>query len=259
MFTLMRQKASEIRLRSFFLLVCILALVGPVSVFAEEAAPTVAGNAEAIAKVQSHLDFVWTLIAAFLVFFMQAGFAMVETGFTRAKNAVNTNMAAAAGAVSAMITAWVMYGKPEASMTLNGALAGLVAITAGCANVSVTSSVIIGLIAGILVVLSVVFIDKKLKVDDPVGAVSVHGVCGAFGTLAAGLFNAEGFSAKVVGVQLLGIGAAFLWVFPLMYILFKVIEKTIGLRVSAEEEKDGLDVGEHGLEAYPDFTLTGMK
>lgn len=167
--------------------------------------------------------------------------------------AVTTNLAAAAGAVGAMITAWVVLGKPEGSMTLNGAIAGLVAITAGCANVSPLSAVILGFIAGIIVVLSVLFIEKKLKVDDPVGAVSVHGVCGAWGTLAAGIFNIEGFSLSVVGVQLIGIVAAFLWVFPTAFLLFKLIDKTIGLRVSKEEELDGLDVGEHGIEAYPDF------
>jgi Amt family ammonium transporter len=167
--------------------------------------------------------------------------------------AVTTNLAAAAGAVGAMITAWVVLGKPEGSMSLNGAIAGLVAITAGCANVSPLSAVILGFIAGIIVVLSVLFIERTLKVDDPVGAVSVHGVCGAWGTLAAGIFNIEGFSLSVVGVQLLGIVAAFLWVFPTAFILFKIIDKTIGLRVSKEEELDGLDVGEHGIEAYPDF------
>ncbi len=442
-------------IRRIFILWAVLACLGPPLIWAEEAAPTVASNAEAIAAVQTHADFLWTLVAAFLVFLMQAGFAMVESGFTRAKNAVNimmknlmdfsmgtlgywaigfglmfgvsktgwfgtsgfflsdfakegdpwtlafwmfqvvfaataativsgamagrtkfvgylaysvvisaviypifgswawgsllngsgwleglgfidfagstvvhsvggwaalagamvlgprigkytedgiarampghnipfaaigvfllwfgwfgfnagsttaaikdiagiavnTNLAAAAGAVAAMITAWIMFGKPEASMSLNGALAGLVGITAGCANVSTTSSVVIGLVAGVLVVLSVLFIDKVLKVDDPVGAISVHGVCGAWGTLAAGLFDVGGLSAKVIGVQLLGIGAAFLWVFPTAFILFKVISGTIGLRVSEEEEKDGLDVGEHGMEAYPNFSLTGQ-
>jgi len=204
-------------------------------------------------------------LASLGVFILWFGWFGFNPGSTTAANtdiagiAVNTNLAAAAGAVSAMITAWILFGKPEASMTLNGALAGLVAITAGCANVSITSAVVIGLIAGILVVLSVVFIDQRLKIDDPVGAVSVHGVCGAWGTLAAGLFDKAGFSLKVVGVQALGIGSAFLWVFSTAFILFKVIDMTIGLRVTREEEMDGLDVGEHGLEAYPNFSLTGMK
>lgn len=167
--------------------------------------------------------------------------------------AVTTNLSAAAGAIAAMFTAWLTIGKPDGSMALNGALAGLVGITAGCANVSPLSAVIIGLIAGILVVYSVLFIERVLKVDDPVGAISVHGVVGAWGTLAAGLFDVGGFNLSVIGVQAIGIVAAFLWVFPVAFILFKLIDKTIGLRVSEEEEIDGLDIGEHGMEAYPDF------
>jgi Amt family ammonium transporter len=139
-------------------------------------------------------------------------------------------------------------------MSLNGALAGLVGITAGCANVSPTSSVIIGLIAGVLVVFSVLFFDR-IKVDDPVGAVSVHGVCGAWGTLAAGLFNIGGFSTKIIGVQLLGIGAAFIWAFGAAFILFKLIDMTIGLRVSEEDELMGVDIVEHGGHAYNDFQI----
>lgn len=417
--------------------------------FAEDAVQTVAGNAEAISKVQKNADFLWTLVAAFMVFFMQAGFAMVEAGFTRAKNtvniimknlmdmslgaiaywaigfalmfgvsktgwfgttgfflsdyaadkdpwtlafwmfqvvfaataativsgamaertkfvsyliysvvisaliypvfgswawgslykgsgwleglgfidfagstvvhsvggwaalagamvigprigkyvngkakampghsittgalgvfilwfgwygfnagsttaantdtaliAVNTTLAACAGAFGAMIISWIKFRKPDATMTLNGTLAGLVGITAGCANVLPGSAILIGIIAGVIVVLSVVFIDQTLKIDDPVGAVSVHGVCGAWGTLAAGLFNADGVTMKIIGVQLLRMGAAFLWVFPTAFILFKVLKATIGLRASAEEEMEGLDLGEHGLAAYPDF------
>jgi Amt family ammonium transporter len=165
---------------------------------------------------------------------------------------VNTNLAAAAGACTALITSWVKFGKPEVGMTLNGALAGLVAITAGCANVSPASSVIIGAIAGVLVVISVLFIDK-IKIDDPVGAVSVHGVNGAWGTLAAGLFNIGGTTGKIVLVQLVGIGACFFWTFVIAFVMFKIIAATIGLRVSAEEEIEGLDITEHGGEAYPDF------
>ena len=137
-------------------------------------------------------------------------------------------------------------------MSLNGTLAGLVGITAGCANVSPTSSVIIGLIAGVIVVVSVVVLDR-MHIDDPVGAVSVHGVCGAWGTLAAGLFNMEGMTAKIVGVQLAGIGAAFVWAFGVSFILFKVIDMVIGMRVSEEEEMIGLDISEHGAHAYNDF------
>ena len=154
-----------------------------------------------------------------------------------------------------MVISWMKFGKPEVGMSLNGALAGLVGITAGCANVTPGSSIIIGSVAGIIVVYSVVFFDK-IKIDDPVGAVSVHGMCGAWGTLAAGIFDMAGFSLKTVGVQLVGIGACFLWVFPLAFLMFKVIDLTIGLRVSPEEELEGLDWAEHGGTAYPDFEVS---
>lgn len=171
---------------------------------------------------------------------------------------VNTNLAGAAGCVIAMIVSWIKFGKPDVGMSLNGALAGLVGITAGCANVSPTSSVIIGAIAGVIVVFSVVFFDS-IGVDDPVGAVSVHGVCGAFGTLAAGIFNMGGTSVKMIGVQLLGMGVAFLWSFGTSFLLFKAIEATIGLRVSPEEEMEGLDAVEHGGNAYPDFAVSTYR
>lgn len=199
-------------------------------------------------------------MAAVGVFILWLGWFGFNPGSTTAGNTdiamifVNTNLAAAAGAVLAMLTSWVIFKKPEIGMSLNGALAGLVGITAGCANVTPTSSIIIGAIAGVLVVLSVLFFDK-IKIDDPVGAVSVHGVCGAWGTLAAGLFNIEGVTAKIIGVQLTGIGAAFLWAFTAAFILFKVIDMTIGLRVSEEEEMEGLDVSEHGGHSYYDFQM----
>ena len=198
-------------------------------------------------------------LAALGTFILWFGWFGFNAGSTTTANtdialiAVTTNLSAAAGAIAAMFTAWFAIGKPDGSMALNGALAGLVAITAGCANVSPLSAVIIGLIAGVLVVYSVLFVERVLKVDDPVGAVSVHAVCGAFGTLAAGVFDVGGFSWSVVGVQALGVAAAFLWVFPTAFILFKVIDKTIGLRVTADEEMEGLDIGEHGMEAYPEF------
>ncbi|MCG8620028.1 MAG: ammonium transporter, partial [Desulfobacterales bacterium] len=166
---------------------------------------------------------------------------------------VNTNLAAAAGAVLAMIVSWMKFGKPEVGMSLNGALAGLVGITAGCANVTPGSAVIIGAVAGILVVFSVLFFER-IKIDDPVGAISVHGVCGAWGTLGAGIFNIGGTSLKILSVQCIGILACFVWTFAMAYALFKIIDATMGLRVSAEEELEGLDATEHGGNAYPDFT-----
>ena len=166
--------------------------------------------------------------------------------------AVTTTLAAAAGACTAMGATWLKYGKSDIGMTMNGALAGLVGITAGCANVTPLSAVIIGAIAGVLVLFSVLFFDK-IRVDDPVGAISVHGVCGAWGTLAAGLFDSAGFSLKTVGVQLTGIGACFVFAFGVGLIMFKLIDLIIGMRVSKEEEMAGLDYCEHGATAYPDF------
>ncbi len=200
-------------------------------------------------------------LAALGVFILWLGWFGFNPGSTTAASKdiamifVNTNLAAAAGAVLAMFTSWIRIGKPDVGMSLNGALAGLVAITAPCASVTPLSAVIIGAIAGIIVVLSVFFFDK-IKVDDPVGAISVHGVNGAWGTLAAGLFNIGGTSAKIIGVQLLGIGACFVWTFVTAFILFKIIDKTVGLRVTPEEEREGLDYTEHGGNAYPDFEVS---
>ena len=198
-------------------------------------------------------------LAALGVFILWLGWFGFNPGSTTAASKdiamifVNTNLAAAAGCVLAMIVSWMKFGKPEAGMSLNGALAGLVGITAGCANVTPGSAVIIGAVAGILVVFSVLFFDK-IKIDDPVGAVSVHGVNGAWGTLAAGIFNIGGTSLKIISVQCIGILACFVWTFATAYILFKVINATMGLRVSEEEELEGLDSTEHGGHAYPDFT-----
>lgn len=174
--------------------------------------------------------------------------------------AVTTNAAAAAGLAGAMITSWIIFRKPDISMSLNGALAGLVAITAGCANVSIGGALVIGFVAGVLVLFSVLFFDK-MKIDDPVGAISVHGVCGAWGTLAVGLFASPNFGdAKglfygggfsLLGTQIVGILVAFFWAFTASYIVFVILKKTIGVRVSEEEEISGLDVLEHGNEAYP--------
>jgi len=197
-------------------------------------------------------------MAALGVFILWIGWFGFNPGSTTAGNTdtamifVNTNLAACAGCVAGMITSWILFKKPDISMSLNGALAGLVGITAGCANVSPTSSILIGAIAGVLVVFSVITIDR-MHIDDPVGAVSVHGVCGAWGTLAAGLFNIEGLSFTIVSTQVIGIVAAFVWSFGCAFILFKTLKATVGLRVTEEEEVEGLDYGEHGSHAYADF------
>jgi len=173
--------------------------------------------------------------------------------------ALNTNMAAAAGCLSAAAVAWLAIGKPDLSMILNGTLAGLVAITAPCAYVGVGSSVIIGLIAGVLVVYAVLFFDK-VRLDDPVGALSVHLVNGVFGTLAVGLFATDGglfFGGGVskLLVQLVGAAAVGAFVFVLSSVVWLTLRATIGIRVSVEEELEGLDAGEHGMEAYAGFVL----
>lgn len=164
--------------------------------------------------------------------------------------ALNTNLAACAGVVAATLTTWVRAGKPEISMALNGALSGLVAVTAPCATISPLSAIMIGAFAGGLVVLSVEFFER-LRIDDPVGAISVHGVCGAWGTLAAALFHREGISGAQLLVQALGVVVAFAWAFVAAWLLFRLIKATLGLRVSEEDELDGLDLSEHGGEAYP--------
>ena len=190
-------------------------------------------------------------LAALGVFILWLGWFGFNPGSTTAANKdiamifVNTNLAAAAGTCLAMFTSWIKFGKPEIGMSLNGALAGLVAITSPCASVSPMSAVVIGAIAGVIVVFSVLFFDR-IKVDDPVGAISVHGVNGAWGTLSAGIFNIGGTSLKIIGVQALGIVVCFVWAFGVALILFKLIDVTIGLRVSPEEESEGLDFAEHG-------------
>ena len=204
-------------------------------------------------------------LGVFILWFCWFGFNGASTlgmeGLEAAASNVfmTTNLAAATATVSTMIVTWVKYGKPDVSMTLNGSLAGLVAITAGCDAVDPWAAAIIGVLAGILIVYAVEFIEKKLKVDDPVGAVGVHGVCGAFGTIAVGLFAREGglFTGGGIGrtlVQLAGVLAVAAWVTVTMTAVFFLIKKIFGLRVSREEEIAGLDIEEHGLvNAYADF------
>ncbi|MBN1408215.1 MAG: ammonium transporter [Calditrichaceae bacterium] len=202
-------------------------------------------------------------LGVFILWFGWFGFNPGSTTFGDGdigRIAVTTNLAAAAGAVLAMFTSWLMFKKPDASMALNGALAGLVAITAGCANVSPIGSLVIGAGAGMLVVISVTVLDSVFKIDDPVGAVSVHGVCGAFGTLMVGLLDVNsglfyGGGLQLLGIQAIGVASGFVWAFGLGLILFVIIRKTVGLRVTEEEELRGLDIGEHGMEGYNGFQI----
>ena len=189
----------------------------------------------------------------------------VGDGTAIAHIAVTTNTAAIMAIITSTITAWLFLGKPDLSMIVNGALAGLVAITAPCAFVSVPSAAIIGGIAGVLVVFAVTIFDK-IKIDDPVGATSVHLVNGVFGTISVGLFAQDsitgtatgnglffGGGLKLLEYQILGIVSVGLFTFIISYIFWVAIKAIMGIRVSREEEIEGLDIGEHGMEAYPDF------
>jgi Amt family ammonium transporter len=164
---------------------------------------------------------------------------------------VTTSLAAAAGVVGSMIVSWVVQKKPDLSMVLNGSLAGLVGVTAGADCVSPMESIYIGFIAGVLVVLAVLIIDTKLRLDDPVGATSVHLICGIWGTLAVGIWG-DGFSflSQLKGVIMTGVVC-----FPAAAILFLILKATLGIRVDEDEERRGLDIGEHGMEAYSGFQI----
>jgi|TARA_B100001250_G_scaffold89810_1_gene74577 Amt family ammonium transporter len=177
---------------------------------------------------------------------------------------ITTNLAAAAGAVGAMALSFAIWKRFDVYMTLNGVIAGLVAITAGCANMGPGMALIVGLIGGFVVVGAATLLENVLKIDDPVGAIAAHGFTGAWGTLAVGLFAQEkygginglffGGGAGQLGAQFVGVIAAFVFVFTTSFIVFKVIDLTIGMRVTEDEEKKGLDVIEHSASGYPDFT-----
>lgn len=195
-----------------------------------------------------------------------AGSTLSGTDLSIAHVAVTTTLAASAGAIGAMFTSWKWFGKPDPSMALNGALAGLVSITAGTWVIGPGMSIVTGFLGGILVILSVEFIDKVLHVDDPVGAVSVHGVCGAWGTLAVGLFangvNDPGIVGLFFGggvsqlvVQLIGVVAVMAWTMGTAFVLFTVLKAIKKLRVSETEELMGLDISEHGMESYSGFQI----
>ena len=172
---------------------------------------------------------------------------------------VTTNMAAASAATATMFLTWLRYGKPDVSMTLNGALAGLVAITAGCDAVSVPGAFVIGIIAGLVIVFAVEFFDQIARIDDPVGAISVHGVCGALGTLLVGVFAVDGGllyggGSELLIIQATGVAAVAAYIGIVMTLIFQILDKTIGLRVSTREEIAGLDMEEHGLaSSYADL------
>ena len=206
-------------------------------------------------------------LGVFILWFCWFGFNGCSTVSMTGDEAINsassifvtTNMSAAVACVVTMLFTWFRYKKPDVSMTFNAALGGLVAITAGCDRVSIAGAAIIGACAGLVLPLAVEFFDKVAKIDDPVGAISVHGVCGAMGTLLTGLLDVDnglfyGGGFQMFGVQLLGVVSVIAWVLITMTIIFQVIKHTIGLRASAQEELDGLDLHEHGLPtAYAGF------
>jgi len=201
-----------------------------------------------------HLAFLGTFILWFGWFGFNAGSSLSGLDMNIGRIVVTTNLAAAAGGTVAALFTMFRYGKADPSMMMNGSLAGLAAITAGTAFVSPASAVIIGSVAGILVVLAVNFFDRRL-VDDPVGAIAVHGVNGVWGILAVGLFAEKGglfFGGGIhlLAVQLLGVTVISLWAFSMTYAIFTILKKTVGIRASLEEEMDGLDISEHGISAY---------
>ncbi len=228
------------------------------------------GSANAIEGHSMALASLGALILWFAWFGFNPGSTLsVGDGSLMAKVAVNTNLAAVAGALVAMFTAWKICGKPDLSMTMNGALAGLVAITAPCAYVLPAESMLIGFIAGIIVVLGTLSLDR-VRVDDPVGAVPVHMMNGIWGTLAVGLFGHKalglardglfhGGGFTQLGIQALGAFTVVAFVGVAMTVVFKVIDKAVGLRVSREEELKGLDISEHGMEAYAGFQIFTTK
>ncbi|MFH1692376.1 MAG: ammonium transporter [Candidatus Omnitrophota bacterium] len=224
------------------------------------------GSANAIAGHSIPLASLGVFILWFGWFGFNPGSTLsVGNGDLIARIAINTNIAAAMGGIVALITVWKKFGKPDLSMAMNGALAGLVAITAPCAFVEPWAAILIGGIGGFIVIKGVVLLDK-LHIDDPVGAVPVHGFNGIWGTLAVGIFGraslglahngllyAGGF--KQLGIQFLGITSVVSFIVIIMTIVFKIIDKIIGLRVSRDEELKGLDISEHGMESYSGFQI----
>ena len=179
-----------------------------------------------------------------------AGSTLAAVGQDIATPVVTTTLAAAAGSLGAMFTAWIITGKPDVGFTLNGVLAGLVGVTAGTASLSFGGSVLVGLVAGVIMVFSVMALEK-VGIDDPVGAISVHGTAGLWGLIAVGLLTSD----ANIGIQLVGALAIATWAFGTSFLVFKVIDLTVGMRVTPTEEREGLDRSEHGGEAYPEFVF----
>ncbi|MFW5644222.1 MAG: ammonium transporter, partial [Alkalispirochaeta sp.] len=240
------------------------ALVGAIVIGARRGKYVRIGDQVTVKAIQGH-NMPLAALGVFILWFgwygFNAGSTLAGMDADIAYVATTTTLAASAGAIAAMFTSWIWFGKPDPSMSLNGALAGLVAITAGTWVIAPATSILVGLIGGVLVVASVELFDKVFHVDDPVGAISVHGVVGAWGTLAVGLFgDLEKIGSGLtrggqVGVQLLGVAAVFAWVVVVAFILFTVLKVAGLLRVSEAEEMLGLDISEHGAESYSGFQI----
>lgn len=240
------------------------ALVGAIVIGARRGKYVKVGDSVTVKAIQGH-NMPLAALGVFILWFgwygFNAGSTLAGMDVDIAYVATTTTLAASAGAIAAMFTSWIWFGKPDPSMSLNGALAGLVAITAGTWVIAPGASILVGLIGGVIVVISVEIIDKVLHIDDPVGAVSVHGVVGAWGTLAVGIFGdldkigSELSRGGQIGVQLLGVAAVFAWVVVVAFILFGTLKALNLLRVSEEEEMLGLDISEHGAESYSGFQI----
>ena len=224
-------------------------------------------NKDGSANVMPGHNLPLAALGAFILWFGWFGFnpgstlSGLDTNIARI--AVNTNLAAAAGGMAATLLTLFRYGKADPSMAINGALGGLVAITAGCAYVEPISSMVIGAIAGVLIIAAVPFFDS-LRADDPVGAIAVHGVCGTFGTVAVGIFAEKGGllyggGTDLLFIQLLGVLAVSLWGFGSTYAAFSALKAICGIRVSAEDEHEGLDLSEHGITAYSELEYGALK
>jgi Amt family ammonium transporter len=234
------------------------------------------GTPTAIPGHHIPMAIVGCLVLFFGWFGFNAGPSMADGGIRVGVIVLNTLLAAVAASVAAMCYVWFVYGKPDLSLIANGLLGGLVAISASCAFVSPLAAIMIGLVAGLLCCASVFFVERKLKVDDPVGAVSVHGACGAWGMIALGLFadgtygdGLNGVAGTVKGLfygglsqfaaQVIGVVVNLLFVFGVMYVFFKGLDRIIPMRVSEEVEFEGLDQSEVAVTAYPDFSITKSR
>jgi Amt family ammonium transporter len=231
------------------------------------------GTARAFPGHDIPMAIIGTIILFFCWFAFNAGSTLNASDFRLAVVATNTMIAGAVGGLVAMFYMWMKFGKPDPSMTANGALAGLVAITAPCAFVDGTASLVIGVVAGLLVCFAVPFIENKFKIDDPVGAISVHGINGLWGVIAVGLFADGTYGAGLNGVaggvtglfygdasqlaaQLIAVAVLIVWGFGVSYVFFRVLDKVWGLRVKPEDELEGLDIPEMGILAYPSNMLS---